>query len=55
MLLIVTILVQRVTLQDSIFSGLLSSDSSYSVPREGAKVPSQSVTKKRGFELFYRV
>jgi hypothetical protein len=49
LLLIVAILVQRVALQDGIFSGLLVSE--YSVPREDEKVPSQSVKKKRGFEL----
>jgi len=46
---------QRVALQDGIFSGLLFSDSSYSVPRENAKVPTQSVKKRRSFELICSV
>jgi len=45
--------VQRVALQEGIFSGVLVSD--YSVPREDAKVPSQSVKKKRGLELICSV
>jgi len=47
--------VQRVALQDGIFSGLLFSDSSYSVAREDAKIPTQSVKKKRSFELICSV